>query len=173
MGSLGFHFLVILWMGVTSLSSTPTRPIMKCPVGVDLDTAYFFKYIRSSSDDDDLIYPNIETRINDFEAKSDEERKTEMIAEISNDLGIVDDTLADLDDSSLIDYLSMYYANKYLSTDKTAKSSLLLNRDDMEDKVEDDGEDSLYFHWYQGLLSPQKIVMMACGADYHLASGTF
>ena len=161
--------LVLLLLMPFSTAYSPTSlPTLRCPVGKDLRSMYFFHLNDASGKVTDS------TKINEITGRhvswmdqdnSVDDKKSEVITE----LGITGPTSLSDDDKEedLINLASLYYGLKM----KGAVNSVnhLQLRTQAEDKVtqelESDGSKK-YFTWHKGLFSDQELVMMMCSADY-------
>ena len=153
-------------------ANLPKLPIMQCPVGTSLDSAFFFGQTlpRPFTDPqhNDAI-DNVNTRLADYKGKTQ--------AELRSMLMDTCDIPASVTDADLINRTSVYEAVKKfkaLTGSDSAKCFPARGRQDLEDYVENlltDKTDKRWFHMFKGFLNPQDVTMMACDAEFHFPNG--
>ena len=151
-------------------ANLPKLPIMQCPVGTSLDSAFFFGQTLpqpfTDSDHNDAI-TKVNTRLGQYKGKTQAQLRS-MLKATCNIPGSISD-------AELINRTSVYWAvEKFTSV--SGKCDPAGGRQDLEDYVEHNLgyiDDARWFHMFKGYLNPQDVVLMACDAEVHLPKGQF
>ena len=148
-------------------ANLPKLPIMQCPVGTSLDSAFFFGQTLpqpfTDSDHNDAITKVI-TRLGQYKGKTQ--------AQLRSMLEDTCDIPGSISDAELINRTSVYWAVEKF-TSASGKCDPAGGRQDLEDYVENilTGDDKRWFHMFKGFLNPQDVTLMACDAEFHLPEG--
>ena len=150
-------------------ANLPKLPIMQCPVGTSLDSAFFFGQTLprpfTDSDHNDGITKVI-TRLGQYKNQTQGQLRSMLKDTCSN--------LESVTDAELIKRTSIYWAvDKF--TSGSGKCDPARGRQDLEDYVENTltGAGRRWFHMFKGYLNPQDVTLMACKAQFHLPKGQF
>ena len=151
-------------------ANLPKMPVMQCPVGTSLDSAFFFGQTLSrpfSEMEQNNAIKAVNKRIEDYKGKTQDELKTMLKTE----LGIT----VSIPDEELINRTSVHQAVKKFSSEdwndmdpiKTLKK---LERY-VEDQFSDSDVESRWFNMFRGYLTPQDVTLLACDAEMHVSKG--
>ena len=169
---LEFILLMVIYDVGAAKTKTPL-PVMQCPVGTSLDSAFFFGITLSnpasaSMKDKRDKETEARTRFADYKGKSRGQLRTIL----KDELGITDT----ITDEELINRTSIFRATqKFLSPSPQPHKNPLVNRARLENYLLDQltGEDKRWFRLFGGFLKPQDLTMLACDAEAHLPEGNF
>ena len=148
-------------------ANLPKLPIMQCPVGTSLDSAFFFGQTLprpfTDSDHNDAI-SKVLTRLGQYKGKTQAQLRSMLKATCA--------IPGSISDAELINRTSIYEAVKKF-TSGSGKCDPAGGRQDLEDYVENilTGVDKRWFHMFKGYLNPQDVTLMACDAEFHLPEG--
>ena len=150
-----FALLVIIYHVGASL---PPLPVMQCPVGTSLDSAFFFFEVTPA---------DVSTKLGDYKGKTQDELKTALKLPAGMEDAVTDE--------EVINRHSVKAAVERIVG--SSVSNHLLNRKLLEDHIEDQQlsfpEDLRWFQMFKGFLNPQDVTMFACEAEFHLPEGIF
>ena len=166
--------MFILLMVISDAGANlPKMPIMQCPVGTSLDSAFFFGQTLSrpfSDSQHNGAIGDVTTRLGQYEGKTQAQLRNKL-----RDTCSIPNTVSD---EELINRTSIYEAVEKFeaSTNEDVKCFPARGRQDLEDYVENSklsGDDKRWFRMFKGYLNPQDVTLMACEAECLLPKGLF
>ena len=169
---LEFILLMVIYDVGAAKTKTPL-PVMQCPVGTSLDSAFFFGITLSnpaSASMKDKKDKEIEARTRFAEYKG--KTRDQLRSILKDELGITDTGM--LSDEELINRTSIYRATqKFISPSPQPHKNPLVNRARLENYLlgQLTGEDKRWFRLFGGFLKPQDLTLLACDAEAHLPEG--
>ena len=163
--------MFILLMVICDVGANlPKMPVMQCPVGTSLDSAFFFGQTLSrpfSEMEQNNAIKAVNKRLEDYKGKTQDELKTMLKTELGITVSITDE--------ELINRTSVHQAVKKFSSEdwkdldpiKTLKK---LERY-VEDQFSESDVESRWFNMFRGYLTPQDVTLLACEAEIHFPKG--
>ena len=166
----------------------PPLPIMQCPVGTSIDSAFFFGHTLSNPGTASLKEKQekevaVRQRYDVYKGKTRDQMRTALKTWLG--LGIP----GSVTDEEIISKMSIrmmvhktpsikawcrdrkdnLYCQNYETDPQVAR---LLLEAYLKDTITD-GDDKRWFHMFRGFLKPQDVTMLACDAEAHLPKGNF
>ena len=159
-------------------------PVMQCPVGTSIDSAFFFGITlpnpgTASLQDKQDKEVAARKRYNTYKEKTSDQRRNGL----RNWLGL----LGSATDEEIVDKMSIRmmvdrtpgikawcsekkdheYCQNY---EKDPQAARLLLEAYLKNEIKDT-DDKRWFHMFRGFLKPQDVTMLACDAEAHLPKG--
>ena len=161
--------MFILLMVICDVGANlPKLPIMQCPVGTSLDSAFFFGQTLSrpfTELEQSNAITAVNERLEDYKGKTQDELRTMLKTELGITVSITDE--------ELINRTSVAQAVKKFRSFITADPLQTLKK--LEEYVEDQFSESdvkrRWFNMFRGYLTPQDVTLLACDAEIHLPKG--
>ena len=163
-----FLMFILLMVICNVGANLPKLPIMQCPVGTSLDSAFFFGQTLSrpfSELEQNNAIKAVNNRLDDYKGKTQDELRIMLKTELGITVSITDE--------ELINRTSVHQAVKKFrtfSTDDPLKTLKKLE-EYVEDQFSDSEVESRWFNMFRGYLTPQDVTLLACDAEIHLPKG--
>ena len=161
--------MFILLMVICDVGANlPKLPVMQCPVGTSLDSAFFFGQTLSrpfTELEQNNAIKAVNERLDDYKGKTQDDLRTMLKTELGITVSITDE--------ELINRTSVHQAVKKFrtfSTDDPLKTLKKLE-EYVEDQFSDSEVESRWFNMFRGYLTPQDVTLLACDAEIHLPKG--
>ena len=163
------NLMFILLMVICDVGANlPKLPVMQCPVGTSLDSAFFFGQTLSrpfSELEQNNAIKAVNNRLDDYKGKTQDELRIMLKTELGITVSITDE--------ELINRTSVAQAVKKFRSFITADPLQTLKK--LEEYVEDQFSESdvkrRWFNMFRGYLTPQDVTLLACDAEIHLPKG--
>ena len=163
-----FLMFILLMVICDVGANLPKLPIMQCPVGTSLDSAFFFGQTLSrpfTELEQNNAIKAVNERLDDYKGKTQDDLRTMLKTELGITVSITDE--------ELINRTSVHQAVKKFrtfSTDDPLKTLKKLE-EYVEDQFSDSEVESRWFNMFRGYLTPQDVTLLACDAEIHLPKG--
>ena len=164
--------MFILLMVICDVGANlPKLPVMQCPVGTSLDSAFFFGQTMSrpfSELEQNNAIKAVNNRLDDYKGKTQDELRIMLKTELGITVSITDE--------ELINRTSLHQAvKKFISVEWQDMEDPIRTLKKLEKYVEDQFSESYvesrWFNMFKGYLTPQDVTLMACDAEIHFPEG--
>ena len=153
-------------------ASPPPLPVLQCPVGTSLDSAFFFNITQYDAESEADRITAVRARYEVYKGLNRDELRDKLKDEM--------EITSSLTDEEIISRTSLYQSVIDLVTSVSGPhSNHHTNRFLLEKYIDEEfvtagseyTDDLRWFRWFGGYLGDQEVTMLACDADYHFPTG--
>lgn len=160
-------------------------PVMQCPVGTSIDSAFFFGQTLPNPGTATLKEKQdkevaVRNRYDAYKGKTRDQMRTALKTWLGISGSVSDEEIISkvsirmmVDETPNIkdwcrDRTNNLYCQDYETDPQAAR---LLLESYLDEMFKEDEHDKRWFHMFRGFLKPQDVTMLACGAEAHLPKG--